>query len=108
MEQGKLDSYDVHFYAPSKEEIEKEVRREGSFELEKIEMTEIDQNEQGGESYGAVVAMTVRAIQESMISHHFGEGILDSLFENYARLVDQQMAKEDINPISFVVVLRKI
>ncbi|KAK7407442.1 hypothetical protein VNO78_09374 [Psophocarpus tetragonolobus] len=109
IEQEKLDSYDVHFYAPSREEIEDEVRKEGSMKLERLEMFEVDKGEQGiSESYGTQVAVAVRAIQESMISHHFGERILDNLFENYARLVDEEMAKEDIRPISFVLVLRKI
>ena len=79
--------------------------------MERLEMFEMDKsnNEQeSSESYGTQVAVAVRAIQESMISHHFGEGILESLFENYARLVDEEMAKEDIRPISFVLVLRKI
>ncbi|KAJ1400895.1 SAM dependent carboxyl methyltransferase [Sesbania bispinosa] len=108
IEQEKVDSYDVHFYAPSKEEIEDEVRKEGSLKLERLEMFDIDKNEQSRESYGTEVAMAVRAIQESMISNHFGERILDSLFENYARLVDEEMAKDDIKPITYVLVLRKI
>ncbi|NP_001237105.1 salicylic acid methyl transferase-like protein [Glycine max] len=111
IEQEKFDSYDAHFYAPSREEIEEEVRKEGSLKMERLEMFEMDKsnNEQeSSESYGTQVAVAVRAIQESMISHHFGEGILESLFENYARLVDEEMAKEDIRPISFVLVLRKI
>jgi len=108
IEQDEFDSYDVHFYAPSREEIEDEVRKEGSLKLEKLEMFEMDKSEYGSENYGTQVAVAVRAIQESMISHHFGERILDSLFENYARLVDEEMAKEDIRPISFVLVLRKI
>lgn len=108
IEQEKLDSYDVHFYAPSREEIEEEVKKEGSLKLERLEMFEMDKNKQGNESYGTQVAVAVRAIQESMISHHFGEKILDNLFKNYARLVDEETAKEDIRPISFVLVLTKI
>jgi hypothetical protein len=108
IEEEKLDSYDVHFYAPSREEIEDEVTKEGSLKLERLEMFEIDKKEQGRESYGTEVAKAVRAIQESMISNHFGEKILDNLFENYAMLVDEEIAKEDIKPITFVLVLRKI
>ena len=71
-------------------------------------MFEIERNEKHGESYGAAVARSVRAIQESMISHHFGQRILDSLFEIYGRMVDEELAKEEIKPISFVIVLRKV
>uniref|UniRef100_A0A2N9GQF4 Uncharacterized protein n=1 Tax=Fagus sylvatica TaxID=28930 RepID=A0A2N9GQF4_FAGSY len=109
VEEEKLDSYDVHFYAPSMNEIEDEVRKEGSFGFDRLEMFEIERTEdKDGESYGTAVAMTVRAIQESMICLHFGEKILDNLFDNYGRMVDEEMAKEDIKPVTFAIVLRKL
>ncbi|XP_057499254.1 probable methyltransferase TCM_000336 [Actinidia eriantha] len=107
VEEEKLDSYNVHFYAPSADELEDEVRREGSFDMDRLEMFEIDRDVGGSTSYGTAVATTVRAIQESMISHHFGEGIVDNLFEQYGKLVDEELAKEEIRPVTFVVVLRK-
>ncbi|KAH0971206.1 hypothetical protein GBA52_023362 [Prunus armeniaca] len=109
VEEEKLDSYDVHFYAPSRDEIEDEVRKEGSFELDRLELLELDQRgDKDNESYGTSCARTVRAIQESMIAKHFGEKLLDSLFETYGRLIDEESAKGDINPISFGIVLRKL
>ncbi|XP_059644718.1 probable methyltransferase TCM_000336 [Cornus florida] len=108
IEEEKLDSYDVHFYIPSKDELEDEVRREGSFEMDRFEMFEYEKDVGDKMSYGTAVAMTVRAIQESMICHHFGEGIVDRLFKIYGRLVDEEMAKEEIRPITFVAVLRKL
>ena len=94
IDQEKLDRYDVHFYAPSTNEIEDEVRREGSFELDRLETFEIEREVKGGESYGTAVAMTVRAIQESMLCNHFGDGIdLDTLFNNYGKMVDEEMAQ---------------
>ncbi|KDP44579.1 hypothetical protein JCGZ_22161 [Jatropha curcas] len=109
IEKEKLDSYDVHFYAPSRDEIEAEIRREGSFELIRLEMLETDKDYEKVEGkFGEEVAMTVRAIQEPMISHHFGDGILDTLFEIFARIVDEEIAKEEINPITFAFVLRKL
>ncbi|XP_039045836.1 salicylate carboxymethyltransferase-like [Hibiscus syriacus] len=109
IEKEKVDCYDVHFYAASRNEIEDEVRREGSFELERVEMFEIEKQVKGGESNGTAVAMTVRAIQESMLYNHFGDGInLDTLFNNYAKIVDQEMAKQEINPVTFLLVLKKL
>ena len=75
--------------------------------MDRLEMFEIDRDVGGSTSYGTAVATTVRAIQESMISHHFGEGIVDNLFQQYGKLVDEEMAKEEIRPVTFVVVLRK-
>ncbi|KAJ9172752.1 hypothetical protein P3X46_015962 [Hevea brasiliensis] len=109
IEKEKLDSYEVNFYTASKDEIEAEIRREGSFELVRMEMFETEsQLEKVSRNYGAEVAMTVRAIQESMISHHFGDQILDSLFEIYASMVNEEIVKEDINPIQFALVLKKL
>ncbi|XP_038679240.1 jasmonate O-methyltransferase-like [Tripterygium wilfordii] len=108
IEREKLESYEVHFYAPSENEIEDEVRREGSFQLDRMENFELERDETDGLSYGTKVAMTVRAIQETMICQHFGEGILDTLFENYSRLVDEEMTREEIKPITFLLVLRKL
>lgn len=71
-------------------------------------MFEIEKEDRDGVSYGTAVAMAVRAIQESMICHHFGERVLDNLFYNYGRMLDEEMAKEEIKPVSFALVLRKL
>ncbi|RAL46555.1 unnamed protein product [Cuscuta campestris] len=121
VEEEKVDAYDVHFYAPSMEEVEEAVESEGSFEMEMLQMFGADNK--GGEdsyknddgemmmmmrSYGRRVAMGVRAVQESMLTHHFGGGILDSLFEEYGRLLDLELGIQHITPITFVLVLRKL
>ncbi|OIT39467.1 PREDICTED: salicylate carboxymethyltransferase-like [Nicotiana attenuata] len=107
VEKEKLESYDVHFYAPCKEEIEAAVKVNGCFEVERLETFEIEKTTAKGMSYGTTVAMTVRSIQESMVAHHFGEAIVEDLFQEYGRLVDEEMAKEEIRPITFLLVLRK-
>ncbi|VFQ75463.1 unnamed protein product [Cuscuta campestris] len=118
VEEEKVDAYDVHFYAPSMEEVEKAVKSEGSFEMEMLQMFGADNKKEeysyknDGEmmmvSYGRRVAMGVRAVQESMLTHHFGGGILDSLFEEYGRLLDLELSIQHITPITFVLVLRKL
>lgn len=108
VKQEQVDGYDSHFYAPSRDELEEEVKKDGCFNMELFEMFEIERNSGAYMSHGTAVARTVRAIQESMISHHFGEEILDNLFENYGKLIDEEMGIEDIKPISFITVLRKL
>ncbi|KAJ0097074.1 hypothetical protein Patl1_28976 [Pistacia atlantica] len=111
--QGQLILLGTSLTIPShlgfSDEIEEEVRREGSFKLDQLQMFHI-KKEDYGDRHGYAVAATVRAIQESMIRHHFGvgEGSLDSLFEIYGRMVDEEMGKEEIKPWTFVLVLRKL
>ncbi|KAL8266091.1 hypothetical protein R6Q59_003435 [Mikania micrantha] len=108
VKQEKVDEYDAHFYAPSRNELEEEVKKNGSFKLERFEMFEIEHYTGPYMSHGTAVARTIRAIQESMISRHFGEEILDNLFENYGNLIDEEMGIEDIKPISFIIVLKRL
>ncbi|CAH1413591.1 unnamed protein product [Lactuca virosa] len=108
VKQEKVDGYDSHFYAPSRDELEEEVKKDGCFKMELFEMFEMERNSGAYMSHGTAVARTVRAIQESMISRHFGVEILDNLFENYGKLIDEEMGIEDIKPISFITVLRKL
>ncbi|KAL8160449.1 hypothetical protein V2J09_001986 [Rumex salicifolius] len=110
VEQEKVDSYDVHFYAPSREEIEMAVQAESSFSIERLETLCIESEEQyeDGISHGTAVAKAIRAIQESMLTHHFGQGpILDQLFAIYAALIDEETSIEAIRPITYVIDLAK-
>ncbi|KAK9052537.1 hypothetical protein SSX86_029166 [Deinandra increscens subsp. villosa] len=108
VKQEKVDEYDAHFYAPSRNELEDEVKKEGSFEIDRLEMFEIERYSGPYMSHGTAVARTIRAIQESMISRHFGEEILDKLFGIYGNLIDEEMGIEEIKPISFIIVLKKL
>ncbi|KAL0344261.1 UNVERIFIED_CONTAM: Jasmonate O-methyltransferase [Sesamum angustifolium] len=106
------EGYEMNFYAPSKEELEEEVRKEGSFKVEMIEKFEqgIDIGSGGNRysSYGQAVAKTVRSIQESMIAHHFGEGVLDKLFHQYAGVADREMAKHGLGSTHIVLLLTRL
>ncbi|KAG6386778.1 hypothetical protein SASPL_151952 [Salvia splendens] len=107
VEEEKLESYDVHFYAPSKEELEGEVRKEGSFRTEMVEVFEME-GANVSRSYGTALAKAVRCIQASMLAHHFGEGILDKLFHHYAALIDQESAKRDVRSTIALLLLTKL
>ncbi|KAK4262143.1 hypothetical protein QN277_027734 [Acacia crassicarpa] len=109
VEEEKVDSYEVPFYAASREEIEDGVKRERSFQVERLVVSISETDAEGGISRGKRVAMAVRAVQESIITNHFGDTIqLDSLFDTYASLLDQQFAMQEIQPLTFVLVLRKL
>ncbi|KAL7152909.1 hypothetical protein ABFS83_04G129700 [Erythranthe nasuta] len=106
IEEEKLESFDVHYYRASKEEIEDVVKEEGSFKLEYLEMFE---KEMKLTSNITVLAKAVRAVQEPMVSHHFGDAVMDSLYDEYGRLLELETAKQDICKfIDIALVLGKL
>ncbi|KAF0916795.1 hypothetical protein E2562_011626 [Oryza meyeriana var. granulata] len=109
VEQGKVDAYDAPFYAPSIREIEEEVRREGSFRMGYARAYEANLSGSGdARRDGRTVSMAVRAIQESMLGHHFGTEIIDALFAKYTELVTAAMEREDVKSVQIGVVLTRL
>ncbi|XP_047061596.1 probable methyltransferase TCM_000336 [Lolium rigidum] len=109
VEQDKVDAYNVPFYAPSLEEIEVEVRLEGSFSLDYVQTYEINLSSSGdAKEDGRTVSMAIRAIQESMLSHHFGPHIVDALFHKYTELVTESMEREEVKSVQIGVVLSRL
>ncbi|XP_020523964.1 caffeine synthase 1 isoform X2 [Amborella trichopoda] len=99
----KVDSYDVPFYAPSLKEVEEEVMREGSFQIEHVEVL----NTHRKHNHCRKIVMAVRSINEPMLKQHFGEKINDNLFEKYGEILEKEMAQVETKEISFSIVLRK-
>ncbi|ONK60751.1 uncharacterized protein A4U43_C08F22170 [Asparagus officinalis] len=109
VEQEKVESYNVPFYAPSPAEIEDEVEKEGSFSIDYIEPYEFSSSSGNAENDAAIITMAVRAIQESMITYHFGGGeIIEPLFQIYKGLLTEAIKKDEVKSTHLVVVLRKL
>ncbi|KAL5227777.1 hypothetical protein ABZP36_016042 [Zizania latifolia] len=109
VEEGKVDAYNVPFYAPSIGEIQEEVRREGSFRLDHSQTYEVNLSSSGdAKEDGRTVSMAIRAIQESMLSHHFGPEIVDALFAKYTDLVTASMEREEVKSVQIGVVLTRL
>nr|GEU50550.1 retrovirus-related Pol polyprotein from transposon TNT 1-94 [Tanacetum cinerariifolium] len=79
-------------------ELEEEIKKEGSFVIDHFDFFETELKHNACVSYGTIVAKTTRSIEDSMISNHFGQRVLDNLFENYGRLIDEELVNEDIRP----------
>ncbi|KAJ9559995.1 hypothetical protein OSB04_005155 [Centaurea solstitialis] len=94
VEKESIDSFNAPYYAPSIEEVQYEVEKEGSFVVNCAEAFEIEWD--GGdssdlkESSGTRVAKTIRAVVEPMMESHFhlGEKMMDELFMRYAKIID--------------------
>ncbi|TXG55543.1 hypothetical protein EZV62_020799 [Acer yangbiense] len=97
VEERKLDTFNVPMYAPSLEEIQNVIEREGSYNinlLEKFELSweagSVDIN--GDNSLDARVRQAlklIRSVSEPILASHFGNSIMDDLFKRLSiRLKD--------------------
>ena len=77
---------------------------EGSFFLDQLQITETNwdtNNNDDNKGYvfykkasGLHVAKYIRALTESMLVTHFGEEIIEELFERFAEKVGEHLSKE--------------
>ncbi|GMI80265.1 hypothetical protein like AT3G21950 [Hibiscus trionum] len=94
VKEADVDSFNIPLYSPCKEEIAEIVEREGSFEINSLQVFEVDNDRLLREQHrnkdlgfkelciemGKDVANTARAVFEPMICSHFGDAIIDKLF----------------------------
>ncbi|KAI3513241.1 hypothetical protein L1887_20569 [Cichorium endivia] len=113
VEKDMIDSFNVPYYAPSREEVELEVAKEGSFVVDGVEAFEIEWPDGDSsalkESTGYQVANTMRAVVEPMLGSHFhlGPDMMDELFQRYAKIVDDWFSERISKYTNLVVSLMK-
>lgn len=96
MEEEKLASFNIPQYAPSMEEVRSIILEEGSFKILQLEAFKLpldaslpcELNEGGAKrnylARGAYVARFVRAVFEPILETHFGNAVMDDLFQRFA------------------------
>ncbi|XXG77275.1 hypothetical protein AAC387_Pa08g1458 [Persea americana] len=117
IEEGKLDSFDLPYYTPSVKELKAVIAMEGSFILDRLQITEInwDTNDNDdSEGYvfdkkasGQNVVKCIRVVTESLLANHFGAEIIDELFEKYVENVGEHLAKEKTKHVNFIFSMTK-
>ncbi|MCD7453246.1 hypothetical protein HAX54_020286 [Datura stramonium] len=111
IEEAKLDKFNLPLYAPSIREIKQIIEKEGSFKILQLETFKLkwDSNmanhgEKEEKSRATYVAGNMRAVQEPILVDHFGEQIMDDLFERFGKNAIEYMnnyGKGIINNIVF-------
>lgn len=99
IEEEKVDSFNIPIYYPCPEEVSNEIAKEGSFEVQRLELLRRSENvpkekleaktgsASAKESYGKTLSKQLRAVLESLMKHHFGEEIMVALFEKYGEIM---------------------
>ena len=122
VEEKKLDSFNIPYYAPSPEEVRHVIETEGSFDILRLEKvtTDWDANMDEANEYclnsssekhfstrGSYVAMTIRAVSQPILASHFGEEIMDNLFHRYALKLDKFLEVEKGRYANVLVSMKK-
>ncbi|XP_010031255.2 probable caffeine synthase 2 [Eucalyptus grandis] len=112
VEEGKLDTLNMPHYTASSEEVQGIIDEEGSFEIEHMEIIEVDVGgttpDEDPHSRGRKMAKDARSFTGSIISHHLGKEIMDKLYyEKLPIIIGDDLAKERRMGISIIVVLKK-
>lgn len=114
-----MRAFNIPQYMPSPAEVKLEVLKEGSFSIDRLEVSEVDwsgkkkmengrrsrNGDRDGEGYS--VAKCMRAVAEPMLISHFGRGIMEDVFGRYRLLIEDRMAKESTNFINVTVSLTR-
>lgn len=112
--ESKVDSFNLPMYSATLEEMKELIQRNGSFNVEKMELTMANgesQLQSYSSSTGRILQMQLRAGMEEMISTHFGAEIIDELFDRYAMKVEnffhRLQSSERKGALLFIVLIRK-
>nr|UMB49606.1 salicylic acid methyltransferase [Lantana camara] len=114
IEEEKLHSFHTPQYTPSPAEVRKEVEKEGSFAINHLQATEVTwaacgnafHSAGGDSSYN--VAKCMRSVAEPLLVGHFGDSIIDPVFEKYRQILSDRMSKEDTKFVNVTVSLTRM
>ncbi|MED6220952.1 S-adenosyl-L-methionine:benzoic acid/salicylic acid carboxyl methyltransferase 3 [Stylosanthes scabra] len=94
-----MDKFNIPQYTPSPWEVKSEVMKEGSFSIDRLEVSEVhwnpfnDDDSFSGDG-GYHVANLMRPVAEPLLANHFGEAIIEDAFRRYQRILTSVMSKE--------------
>ncbi|CAN6577857.1 unnamed protein product [Malus baccata var. baccata] len=107
VDEEKVDSFNLPMYCMSPGEVEAVVGRNGCFSMERIENLPAFVPPDNV-SKAKLLATHMRAAMEGVIKQHFGEEILDEIFDLYRKKIEEQSSIFDAGKsISFLVVLKR-
>ncbi|XP_068660990.1 probable jasmonic acid carboxyl methyltransferase 1 [Aristolochia californica] len=120
IEEAKLDAFNLPYYAPSVEELTEVVEKEGSFNLNQLDIIQVswdgsEDDDEGNNpaapfdevARGLNVAKVMRAVVEPLLVSHFGVAFMDEVFQRYGQIVAQHLSLEITKDTVLVVTLMR-
>ncbi|KAF9669643.1 hypothetical protein SADUNF_Sadunf14G0128600 [Salix dunnii] len=100
IEESKLDSFNMPFYGALAEEVKYVIQAESSFTISRLESFDVsweasidDRCRDTMDKYtkGKYVAKRLRAVAESILARHFGDEIVDVMFQRFSIKIGEYM-----------------
>ncbi|KAB2042894.1 hypothetical protein ES319_D02G249100v1 [Gossypium barbadense] len=117
IEEEKLGSFNLPYYAASTEEIKSVIEAEGSFKLQNMEVFNVDWDDYikkadtkqvvDKTTRATMIAKDIRAVGEPILGSHFGEDIMDDLFRRFKEDVFDYMETHKCQFVNVVMSLIK-
>lgn len=115
--EADINSFNIPIYNPCMDEVKAIIQMEGLFILNRVETFEVNWGVQDNDdekqyifdknTSGKAFAKTIRAVAEPMLASHFGNTIIDNVFQRYAMQVDDHLSMENINFFNIVISLTR-
>ncbi|ESQ45426.1 hypothetical protein EUTSA_v10011047mg, partial [Eutrema salsugineum] len=118
--ESEMESFNMPFYNPNEDEVREVISNEGSFEINKIEThdhivpykIEKDKEQISLQSIeaGKERATGIRCITEPLLVAHFGEAVIEPVFDKYAQYMANYLGVSSHRPnmtLNIVVSLTK-
>ncbi|CAK9144637.1 LAMT/FAMT [Ilex paraguariensis] len=108
IDEPQVDMFNLPIYSVSTKEMTRLIESNGSFSIEKIELT--DSSLKDGPINAQAVIMHVRAGMEEVIVKHFGRDIVDELFERVSKkcMEDIHLLESSNMKAQLFIVLKRI
>ena len=90
----KLDTFNLPVYHMSPQELEEVVERNGCFSIERMNSISFSSSSLptlvSTNQKAQAISFHIRAVTEELIKAHFGEEILDQLFNSYSKKLEEE------------------
>ncbi|KAI7724521.1 hypothetical protein M8C21_023975, partial [Ambrosia artemisiifolia] len=114
-----INSFNVPIYYPCEEEVRNIITNEGSFALQSLtsfqgnwdpqdnDYINLNDFDELSQTHGENTAKAVRAFAEPLLASHFGEAIIDGVFNKYKKHVAQHLTNNKTRYFNLVISLAK-
>ena len=117
IEEADIDTFNLPHYTPFIEEVKTIVEKEGSFVIDRLETFEVNLDGNDNEenknyvfdkfTCGQSVSRCFRAVSKSLLANHFGEAIIDDLFERYAERIGEHLSMKKTKFFNIVISMER-